>query len=166
MTASQGTHDSTSFISSWPPVDIATLLNLLDWDKKTQKHFLAGTGVFVLFSEKRSQPNKEKAERSFMASDCLLNWYLSGRLWERKQKLSVSSLDWDPALSVADTEAQEATGKLPVSFSPSLSLLRGWGGTSSFRQVPTLTKNVSRLWELVPQSTILITICLCKVFIK
>lgn len=31
--------------------------------------FLAGAGIPMLFSEKRSQPNKEKTERCFMASD-------------------------------------------------------------------------------------------------
>ena len=101
MTLSQVIHDSTSFILPLPPVDIATLLNLLYWDKKTQRHFLAGAGVFVLFSEKRSQPNEEKSERSFMASDCLSTELVPEREAVRaKTKLSVSSLDWDPALSV------------------------------------------------------------------
>lgn len=62
-------HDSTSFILLLPPVGIAIFLNLLYCNKKTQMHFLAGAGVSTLFFlEKRSQPNKEKTGRCFMAS--------------------------------------------------------------------------------------------------
>lgn len=158
-------HDSTSFILLLPPVGIAIFLNLLYCNKKTQMHFLAGAGVSTLFFlEKRSQPNKEKTGRCFMASAFLFTELVPDRGLESNNIAVCLIFGLRPSARFWGRGGLRSHWKSPCVPQSLTFLCPGLGGISIFRQVPL--SECQQAVRPAAQSAVLFALGLHKVFIK